>query len=139
QETLNLSQLEGYKVGGTEHIIVNNQIGFTTSYNDSRSTRYCTDIARMLQIPNFHVNGDDPEAVADVVSMAMDFREKFQRDVIIDLVCYRRLGHNEADEPSFTQPMMYKAIDKQMPIRDSYLNRLAEQGRISSEEANAMS
>ncbi len=139
QETLNLSQLEGYKVGGTVHIIVNNQIGFTTSYDDSRSTRYCTDIARMLQIPIFHVNGDDHEAVADVVSMAMDFREKFQRDVIIDLVCYRRLGHNEADEPSFTQPMMYKAIDKQLPIRDSYLNRLVEQGRISTEEANAIS
>ena len=139
QETLNLSQLDGYKVGGTVHVIVNNQIGFTTSVDQSRSTRYCTDIARMLQIPIFHVNGDDPEAVADVVSMAMDFREKFQRDVIIDLVCYRRLGHNEADEPSFTQPMMYKAIDKQMPIRDSYLERLIEQNRISVEEANKMS
>ncbi len=139
QETLNLSQLEGYKVGGTVHVIVNNQIGFTTSIDQSRSTRYCTDIARMLQIPIFHVNGDDPEAVADVVSMAMDFREKFQRDVIIDLVCYRRLGHNEADEPSFTQPMMYKAIDKQPPIRDSYLDRLVEQNRISTEEANEMS
>ncbi|WDI41801.1 2-oxoglutarate dehydrogenase E1 component [Bremerella sp. P1] len=139
QETLNLSQLDGYKVGGTVHLIVNNQIGFTTSVDQSRSTRYCTDIARMLQIPIFHVNGDDPEAVADVVSMAMDFREKFQRDVIIDLVCYRRLGHNEADEPSFTQPMMYKAIDKQTPIRDSYLDRLIEQNRISTEEANQMS
>jgi len=139
QETLNLSQLDGYKVGGTVHVIVNNQIGFTTSVDQSRSTRYCTDIARMLQIPIFHVNGDDPEAVADVVSMAMDFREKFQRDVIIDLVCYRRLGHNEADEPSFTQPMMYKAIDKQTPIRDSYLERLISQNRISTEEANKMS
>ncbi|MEW4565572.1 2-oxoglutarate dehydrogenase E1 component [Bremerella sp. JC770] len=139
QETLNLSQLDGYKVGGTVHVIVNNQIGFTTSVDQSRSTRYCTDIARMLQIPIFHVNGDDPEAVADVVSMAMDFREKFQRDVIIDLVCYRRLGHNEADEPSFTQPMMYKAIDKQMPIRESYLERLVAQDRISTEEANKMS
>lgn len=138
QETLNLSQLDGYKVGGTVHVIVNNQIGFTTSVDDSRSTRYCTDIARMLQIPIFHVNGDDPEAVADVVSMAMDFRETFQRDVIIDLVCYRRLGHNEADEPSFTQPLMYKAIDKQPPIRDSYLERLINQKRITVEEANKM-
>jgi len=139
QETLNLSQLDGYAVGGTVHVIVNNQIGFTTSTDQSRSTKYCTDVARMLQIPVFHVNGDDPEAVADVVAMGMDFRAKFQRDVIIDLVCYRRLGHNEADEPSFTQPKMYQAIDKQPPIKKRYLDRLLDQERITVEEANKFS
>jgi len=139
QETLNLSQLDGYKVGGTVHIVVNNQIGFTTPGEQSRSTSYCTDIARMLQIPIFHVNGNDPEAVADVVSMAMDFHEKFARDVIIDMVCFRRLGHNEADEPKFTQPLMYKAIDKQQPIQEQYLDRLLKQGRITTEEANGFS
>ena len=113
QESLNLSQLEGYRTGGTLHVVVNNQVGFTTDPEDGRSTRYCTDVAKMLQVPIFHVNGEDPEAVAQVVSLALDFRREWRRDVIIDMYCYRRRGHNETDEPAFTQPMMYQAIAKQ--------------------------
>ena len=104
QETLNLSELDPYCVGGTLHVVVNNQIGFTTGPQESRSCVYATDVAKMLQIPIFHVNGEDPEAVAQVVSLAMDFRREFQRDVVIDMYCFRRRGHNEADEPAFTQP-----------------------------------
>ena len=111
QETLNMSQLNGYSTGGTLHVIVNNQVGFTTDPYESRSTTYASDVAKMLQIPIFHVNGEDPEAVAQVVSLSMEFRKVFQRDVVIDMYCYRRLGHNESDEPRFTQPLMYKEID----------------------------
>ncbi len=118
QETLNLSELDGYRTGGTVHLVVNNQIGFTTSPSDyGRSSTYATDVAKMLQIPIFHVNGEDPEAVAQVVRLAMDFRREFQRDVVIDMYCYRRRGHNEGDEPSFTQPLMYHAIRSREAVR----------------------
>jgi len=135
QETLNLSQLEGYRTGGTLHIVINNQVGFTTEPHDGRSTTYATDIAKMLQIPIFHVNGEDPEAVAQVVSLAMDFRKEFQRDVVIDLYAFRRWGHNEGDEPRFTQPRMYTEIDRRASVREQYLARLLNLGKISPEEA----
>ncbi|GAA5506358.1 2-oxoglutarate dehydrogenase E1 component [Novipirellula caenicola] len=134
QETLNLSELEGYRTGGTLHIVINNQVGFTTEPRQGRSTTYATDIAKMLQIPIFHVNGEDPEAVAQVVSLAMDFRKEFHRDVVIDLYAYRRWGHNEGDEPRFTQPRMYAEIDRRASVREQYLNRLVEIGEISVEE-----
>jgi len=135
QETLNLSQLPGYTVGGTIHVVVNNQIGFTTSPSEARSCTYPTDVARMLQIPIFHVNGEDPEAVAQVVRLAMDFRQKFQRDVVIDMFGYRRLGHNEGDEPSFTQPVLYKAIQRRKSVREGYLDHLLALGGLKREEA----
>jgi 2-oxoglutarate dehydrogenase E1 component len=136
QETLNLSQLEGYHVGGSLHVVVNNQIGFTTAPPEGRSTTYATDVAKMLEIPIFHVNGDDPEAVIHVVRLAMDFRLKFKRDVVIDLYCYRRFGHNEGDEPSFTQPMLYHAIKKHRTTHELYLQSLLEQNFVTSEEAS---
>jgi 2-oxoglutarate dehydrogenase E1 component len=136
QETLNMSRLPGYSVGGVVHIIVNNQIGFTTSPEEGRSTIYATDVARMLQVPIFHVNGEDPEAVAQVVQMAMDFRTEFKSDVFIDMYGYRRLGHNETDEPAFTQPVLYRKIAARPNIRDSYLERLLELKNISREEAD---
>lgn len=135
QETLNLSELAGYRTGGTLHIIINNQVGFTTEPQQGRSTTYATDIAKMLQIPIFHVNGEDPEAVAQVVSLAMDFRKEFHRDVVIDLYAFRRWGHNEGDEPRFTQPRMYAEIDRRASVREQYLARLLELGKISQEEA----
>ncbi|MCC9602725.1 2-oxoglutarate dehydrogenase E1 component [Stieleria sp. JC731] len=135
QETLNLSQLNGYRVGGTLHIVINNQVGFTTEPECGRSTTYATDIARMLQIPIFHVNGEDPEAVAQVVSLAMDFRNEFQRDVVIDLYAYRRWGHNEGDEPRFTQPRMYATIDQRPSVREQYLNSLKTLGKITDADA----
>jgi 2-oxoglutarate dehydrogenase E1 component len=138
QEILNLSQLEGYKTGGTIHVVVNNQIGFITSPSEGRSSTYATDVAKMLQIPIFHVNGEDPEAVAFVVRLAMDFRERFERDVVIDMYCYRRRGHNESDEPSFTHPVLYRAIDSRKSVRDSYLDRLLELGEITKEEAETI-
>jgi 2-oxoglutarate dehydrogenase E1 component len=136
QETLNLSQLPAYHVGGTVHVIVNNQIGFTTSPHQSRSTTYCTDVAKMLQAPIFHVNGEDPEAVAQVVNLAMDFRTRFRRDVVIDMYGYRRHGHNETDEPSFTQPLMYRAIQQRKSVREGYLEHLLTLGGLSREEAD---
>lgn len=136
QESLNMSQLPGYKTGGTLHIVLNNQIGFTTTADQGRSTTYATDVAKMLQIPIFHVNGEDPEAVAQVVELSMEFRRKFQRDVVIDMYCYRRFGHNESDEPRYTQPIMYKAIDKRPTVRDGYMERLLELQEISQEEAD---
>jgi 2-oxoglutarate dehydrogenase E1 component len=135
QETLNLSELTGYRTGGTLHIVLNNQIGFTTLPDQSRSSTYATCVAKMLQVPIFHVNGEDPEAVAHVVRTAMDFRDKFQRDVVIDMYCYRLRGHNEGDEPSFTQPMLYHHIRQREDVRDSYLNKLLETGGITEAEA----
>ncbi len=134
-ETLNLSQLHGYRTGGTIHIVVNNQIGFTTAPMDSRSTRYCTDVAKMIEVPIFHVNGDDPEAVVYVGELALDFRETFGRDVVIDMVCYRRHGHNEGDEPAFTQPIMYKKIQERKSVRELYTNNLVAAGEMAPEEA----
>jgi 2-oxoglutarate dehydrogenase E1 component len=136
QETFNISQLPGYTVGGTLHIVINNQIGFTTPPSQARSSVYATDVAKMLQIPNFHVNGEDPEAVAQVVRLAMDFRAKFQRDVVIDMYCYRRRGHNEGDEPNFTQPLLYQAIQQRKSVREGYLDHLLKLGGMTREEAD---
>lgn len=138
QETLNLSELDAYKTGGTLHIIINNQVGFTTEPEQSRSSTYCTDIAKMMQSPIFHVNGEDPEAVAQVISLAMDFRHQWQRDVVIDMYCYRRYGHNEGDEPAFTQPKMYRAIRARKSVREGYLDHLLNLGDVSREEADAI-
>jgi 2-oxoglutarate dehydrogenase E1 component len=134
-ETLNLSQLRGYRTGGTVHIVVNNQVGFTTSPQYSRSSVYATDVARMIQAPIFHVNGDDPEAVARVGKLAFAYRETFRKDVVIDMVCYRRRGHNEADNPSFTQPLMYDLIEARRSVRKLYTETLIARGDITMEEA----
>jgi multifunctional 2-oxoglutarate metabolism enzyme len=136
-ETLNLSQLQGYRTGGTVHVVVNNQVGFTTSPKYSRSSVYPTDVARMIQAPIFHVNGDDPEAVVRVAKLAFDFRQAFHKDVVIDLVTYRRRGHNEADDPSLTQPLMYELIDAKRSVRKHYTESLIGRGDISVEEAEA--
>ncbi|MBX2811911.1 MAG: 2-oxoglutarate dehydrogenase E1 component [Myxococcales bacterium] len=135
QETLNLSRLEGYTTGGTLHLIVNNQIGFTTLPEQSRSTQYATDVAKMLQIPVIHVNGERPEAVAQAIWLAMGFRETFQSDVIIDMYCYRRYGHNEGDEPAFTQPEMYKVIRARKSVRESYVYNLKQLGEVTDDQA----
>ena len=138
-ETFQLSQARGFYTGGTVHVIVNNQIGFTTSNPlDARSTLYCTEVAKMVQAPIFHVNGDDPDAVIFVTRLAMDYRERFHKDVVIDLVCYRRHGHNEADEPAATQPMMYAKIKKRSTVRKLYAKRLVKAGVIGEEDADAM-
>ena len=134
-ETLNLSQLKGYRTGGTIHIVVNNQVGFTTSPHAARSSTYSTDVAKMIQAPVFHVNGDDPEAVVHVAELAFQYRQAFKKDVIIDMVCYRRRGHNEGDEPSFTQPLMYKLIDSKRSTRKLYTEALIGRGDITVEEA----
>jgi multifunctional 2-oxoglutarate metabolism enzyme len=134
-ETLHLSQLQGYRTGGTVHIVVNNQVGFTTSPKYSRSSVYATDAARMIQSPVFHVNGDDPEAVTRVAQLAFAFRQAFHKDVVIDMVCYRRRGHNEADDPSLTQPMMYNLIDAKRSVRKNYTEALIGRGDITVEEA----
>ena len=134
-ETLNLSDLRGYRTGGTVHIVVNNQVGFTTSPEFSRSSEYCTDVAKMIAAPIFHVNGDDPEACAWVAQLAVDFRQKFHKDVVIDMICYRRRGHNEGDDPSMTQPAMYDVIDTKRSVRKSYTESLIGRGDISLKEA----
>ncbi len=134
-ETLNLSQLRGYRTGGTIHLIVNNQVGFTTSPASSRSSMYCTDVARMVQAPIFHVNGDDPEACLRVADLAFEYRQAFDKDVVIDLICYRRRGHNEGDDPSFTQPLMYDLIEQKRSVRKLYTESLIGRGDITVEEA----
>ncbi len=134
-ETLNLSQLKGYRVGGTIHIVVNNQVGFTTSPHAARSSRYSTDIAKMIQAPVFHVNADDPESVVRVARIAFEYRQKFNKDVVIDMICYRLRGHNEGDEPSFTQPMMYKLVEAKRSTRKLYTEALIGRGDITVEEA----
>jgi len=137
-EVLNLSLLKGYFTGGTVHLVINNQIGFTTATEDARSSRYATDIVRMLRCPVFHVNGEDPEAVVQVVRLASEYRHRYGRDVVIDLLCYRKYGHNEADEPRFTKPVMYAAIDKKPTIRKLYSKRLVEMGTIDEATADGI-
>jgi len=138
-ETLNLAKTRGFGTGGTFHLIINNQIGFTTSdARDSRSTLYCSDVSKMIEAPIFHVNSDDPEAVLFVTELALDFRNEFQKDVVVDLVCYRRLGHNEQDEPMVTQPLMYKAIQKHPTTRKLYADKLVAEGVVTAADADAM-
>lgn len=138
-ETFQMSQTRAYKTGGTIHIVINNQVGFTTSRKeDARSTDYCTDVAKMIEIPILHVNGDDPEAVVFVTRLAMDYRNEFKKDVVIDLVCYRRRGHNETDEPSTTQPLMYNAIRKHKTTRTLYAERLVSQELLSAQQVEEM-
>ena len=137
-ETFNLSQLRGYRTGGTVHVVVNNQVGFTTAVRDARSSHYATDVAKTVQAPIIHVNGDDPEAVVRVARFAFEYRQTFNRDVVIDLICYRRRGHNEGDEPSYTQPVMYKLIEQRRSVRKLYMERLVNTGELSVEEGEAL-
>ena len=138
QATFNMSKTRGYTTGGTIHMVINNQIGFTTSdIRDMRSTVYCTDLAKMVEAPVFHVNGDDPEAVCYVVQAALAYRKQFKKDVVIDVVCFRKLGHNEGDDPTLTQPMMYKAVSKHPGTRALYADKLVKEGVLTAEEADA--
>lgn len=134
-EVLQMSQLEAYKTGGTIHFVINNQVGFTTNYVDARSSTYCTDVAKVVLSPVFHVNGDDVEACCFVAKLAMEFRQKFHRDVFIDVLCYRKYGHNEGDEPRFTQPLLYKAISTHPNVKDIYTKKLAESGSPLAEKS----
>ncbi|MEY2434482.1 MAG: multifunctional 2-oxoglutarate metabolism enzyme, partial [Acidimicrobiaceae bacterium] len=134
-ETLQLGMIKGYRVGGTIHLVINNQLGFTTPPESARSSEYPTDVAKMVQAPIFHVNGDDPEACVRVARLAFDYRQKFGKDVVIDMICYRRLGHNEGDDPSYTQPIMYKRIEAKRSVRKLYTESLVKRGDISIEEA----
>jgi 2-oxoglutarate dehydrogenase E1 component len=137
-ETLNLSNLAGYSTGGTVHVVINNQIGFTTSPSDARSTPYCTDVAKMIQAPIFHVNADDPEAAVFIAELALEFRQTYNRDVIIDLYCYRKHGHNEGDEPTFTQPLMYEKIKGRPSTAALYTQQLVKEAVLKQEEADAI-
>lgn len=135
-ETLNMSQLDGYKTGGTIHIIINNQIGFTTLPEDGRSTEYASDLAKMILAPIFHINGDEPEAAVHAIKLALEYRQKFGKDVVLDLICYRKHGHNEGDEPAFTQPGMYEEIDDHSSVRYIYTKELLRKGELTEEEKN---
>jgi 2-oxoglutarate dehydrogenase E1 component len=137
-EVIQMSQLAGYKTGGTIHLVINNQVGFTTNYLDARSSTYCTDVAKVTRSPVFHVNGDDVEAIIFTVKLAMEFRQKFHSDVFIDILCYRKYGHNEGDEPRFTQPLLYKAIEKHQNPRDIYAEKLASQGVMTLDETSKL-
>ncbi len=137
-ETLQMSQLRGYKTGGTVHVVVNNQVGFTTAPLDSRTSVYCTDVAKTIQAPIFHVNGDDPESCARIAQLAFQYRQRFNKDVVLDVVCYRRRGHNEGDDPSFTQPRMYDLIEQKRSVRKLYTEALIGRGDISTEDAEAV-
>ena len=134
-ETLNLALLRGYRTGGTVHVVINNQVGFTTAPEASRSSQYCTDVAKMIAAPVFHVNGDDPEACVWVAKLAVDYRQRWHNDVVIDMICYRRRGHNEGDDPSMTQPSMYDIIDAKRSVRKTYTESLIGRGDISVDEA----
>ena len=136
-ETLNLSMLPGYRTGGTVHLVINNQVGFTTSPESARSSVYATDVAKMVQAPIFHVNGDDPEACVRVAKLAFAFRQAFEKDVVIDMVCYRRFGHNEGDEPSYTQPQMYERIEQKRSVRKLYTEALVKRGDLTMDEAES--
>ncbi len=137
-EVIQMSKLEGFRTGGTIHIVVNNQVGFTTNFKDARSSTYCTDVAKVTLSPVFHVNGDDVEALVYAINMAVEYRQKYHTDVFIDLLCYRRYGHNEADEPKFTQPLLYKAIEKHANPREIYNKKLLEQGSVDANLAKEM-
>src|SRR5690554_1228754 len=137
-EVIQMSKLDGYKTGGSIHIVINNQVGFTTNYKDARSSTYCTDIAKVTLSPVFHVNGDDVEALVYAINMAVEYRQKYHTDVFIDMLCYRRYGHNEADEPKFTQPVLYKAIEKHLNPREVYNKKLLEQGSVDANLAKEM-
>ncbi|RPH35780.1 multifunctional oxoglutarate decarboxylase/oxoglutarate dehydrogenase thiamine pyrophosphate-binding subunit/dihydrolipoyllysine-residue succinyltransferase subunit, partial [bacterium] len=137
-ETLNLSQLDGYRTGGPIHVVIDNQIGFTTAPDDARSTPYSTDVAKMIQAPILHVNGDDPEAAVRVASLALDYRQRFNRAVVIDMICYRKYGHNEGDEPSYTQPLLYQKIKEHVPVRQTYGERLVREGTLRQDDVSLM-
>jgi 2-oxoglutarate dehydrogenase E1 component len=137
-EIIQMSQLPGYKTGGTIHLVINNQVGFTTNYLEARSSTYCTDVAKVTRSPVFHVNGDDVEAIIFTVKLAMEFRQRFHSDVFIDILCYRKYGHNEGDEPRFTQPLLYKAIEKHPNPRDIYAEKLVQQGVFTSDEVTRL-
>jgi 2-oxoglutarate dehydrogenase E1 component len=137
-ETLNMSQLTGYKTGGTIHLVINNQIGYTTLPENARSTRYATDVAKMLMVPIFHVHGENPEAAVHIVRLAAEYRKTFNKDVVIDVICYRRYGHNEGDEPYFTQPLMYERIRERRPLNEVYAQQLVEQGLAKPEDLDVL-
>ena len=137
-EVIQMADLDGYRTGGTIHIVINNQVGFTTNYNDGRSSTYCTDVGKVTLSPVFHVNGDDPEALVHVMEMAVEYRNRYRKDVFIDLLSYRKYGHNEGDEPKFTQPTLYKVIANHPNPRDIYINQLVQEGSFSEDEAKAM-
>ncbi|MDO7742606.1 MAG: thiamine pyrophosphate-dependent enzyme, partial [Pedobacter sp.] len=137
-EVIQMAGLDGYKTGGTIHLVINNQIGFTTNYKDGRTSTYCTDIAKVTLSPVFHVNGDDVEALVYAINLAMEYRQKYKNDVFIDILCYRRFGHNEADEPKFTQPLLYKSIEKHANPRDIYIQQLIGEGKLEASLAKEM-
>src|SRR5690606_33647462 len=133
-EVIQMAGLDGYKTGGTIHLVINNQIGFTTNYKDARSSTYCTDIAKVTLSPVFHVNGDDVEALVYAINLAMEYRQRYKNDVFIDILCYRRFGHNESDEPKFTQPLLYKIIEKHANPRDIYIQQLIKEGNLQASQ-----